>query len=172
MAEKGHPILPFHADFHPSILLLPSFHPSILLLPSFYSAILPCFHTSILPYQPHAVYCACAHSLTTPNSAEQRFLCSDGVQASARASGSVGSPNQGSERASKYRRCFSFYCQVYTASEINTLSTRFFIHLDTTSNTFVNVFQDILLLFVSCNSHILSLYLSHVVYKRSSFKQK
>ena len=31
----------------------------------------------------------------TPNSAEQRFLCSDGVQASADASGSVGSPNQG-----------------------------------------------------------------------------
>ena len=59
VAEKGHPILPFHPHFHPSILLF--CYPSML--PYCSCAILPYFYTSILPFQSRAVYCACAHSL-------------------------------------------------------------------------------------------------------------
>ena len=49
VAEKGHPILPFHADFHPSILLFCYFHPSILPFCYFHPSILLSFHASILP---------------------------------------------------------------------------------------------------------------------------
>ena len=40
VAEKGHPILPSYANFHPSVLSY------------FYPSILTFFHTSILPFQP------------------------------------------------------------------------------------------------------------------------
>ena len=47
-------------SFYSATSILPSFRSATSILLSFYSAILPCFHTSILPFQPHALYCACA----------------------------------------------------------------------------------------------------------------
>ena len=48
----AHLILPFHADFHPSILLFCYFHPSILL--SFHASILPFIHFSHTLFIAHA----------------------------------------------------------------------------------------------------------------------